>query len=216
MMKEWGGHVVIQRVRATLPRPLISAFCLILMLPLTVGCQQSFEPLPLAQGPQTNLSPSDYEFLPAGTVVVWRNLDTGRIEEQHILDHIGRLYQATWVGRRSFAYLPDTWADNENTSEADIEPLFPMQVGKKVAFYRQPEAGKTYDRVEVIRTETLSLEIGKVDTFVIETHSRLLAGGWSGRALVWYAPALRTMVQLEITDTDGDHRRRQVIAIKAP
>ncbi|MET1027897.1 MAG: hypothetical protein ABWY00_12060 [Dongiaceae bacterium] len=213
-MREWLYHLRFQLLQAAFPRSIGLAFCLTFMLSLTLGCQQSFEPLPLAQGPQTSLPPSDYEFLPAGTVVVWRNLDTGRIEEQHILNHIGRLYQATWAGKRSFAYLPDTWADNENTREADIEPLFPMQVGKKVAFYRQPAGGRTHDRVEVIRAETLSLEIGKVDTFVIETQSQQLADGWSGRALVWYAPALRTMVQVEITDTDGDHRRRQLIAIK--
>ena len=55
-------------------------------------------------------------------------------------------------------------------------------------FYRQPRAGRTHDTVEVVRTETLMLPMGAVDTYVIETTSKVVSGSWTGKATVWYAP----------------------------
>ena len=124
--------------------------------------------------------------------------------------------QSNFGSRRSFAYVPDPWADNENTNEADIEPLFPLEVGKKVEFYRQPRAGRTQDTVEVVRTETLTLPFGPVDTYVIETTSKVVSGSWVGKATVWYAPSLRWQVRWEITDNAGDKRRREVTEVQQP
>lgn len=55
-----------------------------------------------------------------------------------------------------------------------------------------------------------------VDTFVIDSESRLIEGNWIANARVWYAPALHCVVQIEIKDTDGDDRRRQLIEIRKP
>lgn len=198
----------------TISRWAIAALCFVVL-----GCQTS-DPLPLAQAPagapQPSLPPSNYELAAAGTVFVWRDLDTGDVKEEHVKEHSGRQAEATFAGRRSFGYVPDPWADSENTNEADIEPLFPLEVGKKVSFHRQPEAGRTFDTVEVLRTETLTLPLGTVDTYVIETTSKLVSGGWVGTATVWYAPSVRWQVQWDIDDNRGDRRRRQLIEIKQP
>ncbi|HEX6120547.1 MAG TPA: hypothetical protein VFZ03_13945 [Dongiaceae bacterium] len=162
------------------------------------------------------MAPSNYELADAGTVFVWRDLDTGEIKEEYVKEHHGRLMDSNFGSRRSFAYVPDPWADNENTNEADIEPLFPLQVGKKVTFYRQPRNGRTFDTVEVVRTETLTLPFGAIDTYVIETTSKAMVGDWVGKATVWYAPSLRWQVQWQIEDNARDHRRRQVIEVKQP
>ena len=169
-----------------------------------------------SEGNELQLPPSDYELADAGTVFVWRDLDTGETQRELVLDHVGRLMKSDFKLRRRFAYVPDPWADNENTKEADIEPLFPLEVGKKITFYRQPAAGRTVDTVEVVRTETLSLAIGDVDTYVIETTSKLESGSWVGKATVWYAPSVRWQVRWLITDTAGDRRYREVTAIERP
>jgi hypothetical protein len=198
----------------TIHRWAIAALCFVV-----VGCQTS-DPLPLAQAPagapQPSLPPSNYELADAGTVFIWRDLDSGELKEEHVKEHRGRQAEATFGGRRSFGYVPDPWADNENTKESDIEPLFPLEVGKKVSFHRQPEAGRTFDTVEVLRTETLTLPFGTVDTYVIETTSKLVSGGWIGKATVWYAPSIRWQVQWDIDDNRGDRRRRQLVEIKQP
>ena len=67
-----------------------------------------------------------------------------------------------------------------------------------------------------MRSETLTLPIGKVDTYVIQTKSEIASIGWTGEATFWYAPALEWYVQAVIKDSAGDDRQRQVIAITKP
>ena len=193
-------------------RWLVIILCVIAGASLVMYLQR---PAP-TEGNRPQLPPSDYELADAGTVFVWRNLDTGETERELVLNHVGRMMKTDFKLRRRYTYVPDPWADNDNTKEADIEPLFPLEVGKKITFHRQPAAGRTVDTVEVVRTETLSLAIGDVDTYVIETTSKLESGSWVGRATVWYAPSVRWQVRWLITDTAGDHRRREVIAIESP
>lgn len=162
------------------------------------------------------LPPSNYELAAEDTIFVWRDLDSGKVTKEYVKEHVGRLMQSNFGSRRAFAYVPNPWADDENTKEADIEPLFPLEVGKKVEFYRQPRVGRTHDTVEVVRTETLNLPFGPVDTYVIETTSKVVSGSWVGKATVWYAPSLRWQVQWMITDNAGDKRRRQVIDVQQP
>ena len=197
-------------------RWLFVLFCVIAAVALVMHLQQ---PAPSGDqvergGPQ--LPPSDYELAEAGTVFVWRDLDTGESVRERVVEPIGRLMLSDFGGRASFAYVPDPWADNENTDPADIEPLFPLEVGKKVTFHRQPALGRTFDTVAVVRVETLTLPIGKVDTYVIETTSKAVDDSWVGEATVWYAPSVRWQVRWIITDNAGDRRRREVIAIERP
>lgn len=186
---------------------------------LVVGVQLS-NPLllahALADSAQPSLPPSNYELAEPGTVFVWRDLETGETKKEYVKEHKGREMEANFGSRHSFGYVPDPWADSDNTNEADIEPLFPIEVGKKVSFYRQPRDGRTFDTVEVVRTETLSLPFGNVDTYVIETTSKMVVGSWVGKATVWYAPSLRWQVKWVIKDTEGFRRSRQVIEIQKP
>ena len=197
-------------------RWLFIFFCVVAAVALYMHLHQPSPSERLIENGGPRLAPSDYELAEAGTVFVWRDLDTGDIRRERVVEPVGRLMISSWGDRRSFAYVPDPWADNENTDPADIEPLFPLEVGKKVTFYRQPALGRTFDTVEVVRTETLSLPIGEVDTYVIETTSKLVSGSWVGTATVWYAPSVRWQVRWIITDTAGDRRRREVIAIERP
>jgi hypothetical protein len=189
---------------------------LALVLMLAAGCASATGKQPaLAPAQPVTLSPSDYALAPKGTVVTWRDLLTGATLEEQVGDSQGLMMQSRIGDRRSFAYLPDPWADNENTRQDDIAPLFPFDLGKKITFTRKPQAGIAHDTVEVLRTETLTLPLGKVDTYVIHTKSEM-ADGWVGEATAWYAPALDWYVQMEIKSTDGDHRVRQAIALKKP
>ena len=187
-------------------------------LVIAAGCQGT-KPQPLAQSASAaapKMAPSNYEFVAPGTVVVWRDLNSGDLFEEHVKQPNGRMMDSMIGSRRSYAFVPDPWADNENTKAADIEPLFPLEVGKQVTFKRNPPAGLATDVVKVVRTETLQLAMGPVDTYVIETRSEIPSDNWVGEATFWYAPSLKWQVQMVIKDNKGDDRRRQVIEIKAP
>lgn len=195
----------------------IHLHCLGLALILLTGCAPPVaKTVALAAAEPVTLSPSDYALAPKGTVVTWRDLLTGQTMEERIDESQGLMMQSHIGSHRSFAYLPDPWADNENTRQEDIAPLFPFEVGKSVSFTRQPEAGLAHDTVEVLRTETLTLPMGKIDTYVIHTKSEIAADGWVGESTYWYAPSLDWYVQLVIKSTDGDDRERQIISIAAP
>jgi hypothetical protein len=183
-----------------------------------VACAPAKPAPPLAQAAASapTLPPSNYELADEGTVFVWRDLNSGETVEERVGKHSGRMMESRYGTRRSFSYVPDPWADNENTDPAGIEPLFPLEVGKKVSFERRPGIGLTKDTVEVLRTETLTLPFGSVDTYVIATESRAVMANWVGKATVWYAPSLRWQVQWVIADNDGDNRRRQVIEVRNP
>ena len=172
--------------------------------------------LPLAAAQPVTLPPTDYELAPEGTTVMWRDLDSGDTLEEDVGKAEGLMMKSRTGSHRSYAYLPDPWADNENTRQDDIKPLFPLAVGKKVEFSRRPESGLAHDTVEVVRAETLTLPLGKVDTFVVQTRSEIPSASWTGDATFWYAPSLHWYVQLVIKDSDGDGRRRQVISIAKP
>jgi hypothetical protein len=188
-----------------------------LALIFLAGCAApDAKPPQLAPAEPVRLSSSDYALAPEGTIVTWRNLLTDDTMEEKIDASEGLMMQSHFGSHRSFAYLPDPWADNENTREADIAPLFPLEVGKKVSFSRQPQAGLAHDTVEVLRTETLSLSIGKVDTYVIHTKSEIAADKWVGESTFWYAPSLDWYVQSVIKSSDGDDRERQIISITKP
>lgn len=184
--------------------------------PLASGCQPTTSlPLAVAQ-PLAHLADSSLDYPKPGAVLVWQDLHTGETREEHVLAPDGRLFQSMSPRGRSFWYPPDPWADNENTKVSDMDALFPLQVGKRVTFTRQPKIGKTTDTVTVVRAETLQIDLGKIDTFVITTESAAVNDPWVGRSTVWYAPALHMIIQVQIDDNWKDHRARRLIAIKAP
>jgi hypothetical protein len=201
------------------PARLAGAMLVLLAVTSCQSAQKEEFPMPLAPASPVTLAPADYKRLPAGATVTWRDLNTGKIVDEHIGEATGLLIRSVTDGRHSFAYLPDPWADNENTVEAEINPSFnsfsPIAVGNKVSFNRRPGI-ITVDTMEVVRAETLTLHMGKVDTFVIETKSGELYGKWWGESTFWYAPSLHWYVQFEIRDSDGDNRRRQAISIREP
>lgn len=188
-----------------------------LALILLTGCTPpAATPMGLASAEPVTLSPSEYELAPQGTTVTWRNLLTGESMTENVESAEGLMMRSHLGNHRSFAYLPDPWADNENTRQDSIAPLFPLDVGKKVSFTRHPSSGTARDTVEVLRTERLTLPIGKIDTYVIHTRSEIAADNWVGESTFWYAPALDWYVQMVIKSTDGDDRERQVIAFTKP
>lgn len=182
------------------------------------GCQNiAAGPVPQATAQSlAHLQSSDIDYLPPGTTLTLLDLKTGQTMEEDVIEHQGRLYQSHVRGRRSFFYIPDPWADDENTDVADMAPLFPLQVGNKAVFNRHPEIGKVTDTVEVVRAETLQLPMGAIDTFVIETESKATDGPWQGHATVWYAPSLHAVAQIVIKDNCNNDYQRQLIEIRKP
>ena len=89
------------------------------------------EDLSLAPAEPATLLTSEYALAPAGTIVTWQNLISGKKTDEEVDTAQGLMMRSHVGDRRSFAYLPDPWADNENTRQDDIGPLFPFEVGKE-------------------------------------------------------------------------------------
>lgn len=170
----------------------------------------------LPWGEKITMPSAPLNFPAPGTILIWKDLYTGSEDEERVVAPIGRLYQSVFLGQRRYGYLPDPWADNENTDPDDMAGLFPLEVGKKVSFPRKPEAGRMEDKVEVLDTVRIQVPAGTFDTFILKTQSKLVAGGWTGEATYWYAPSIPGMVQYEIKDSDGVKRRRQLLKVIPP
>src|ERR1700754_2171737 len=61
----------------------------------------------LAPAEPVKLEISDYALPPAGTIVTWRDLLTGKTLEEKVEAADGLMMKSRVGGRRAFAYLPD-------------------------------------------------------------------------------------------------------------
>jgi hypothetical protein len=73
--------------------------------------------------------------------------------------------------------------------------LWPLEVGKSVAFPLSRGTQRWEETLTVLRTETLSIAGEEVPTFVIESRERATTQDYDRRLLYWYAPKYAVMVK---------------------
>lgn len=79
------------------------------------------------------------------------------------------------------------------------ERLWPLEVGKRVQFDTDRDRVVRGVRIEVVRTETITVPAGTFFTYVVETNERGVSGPVPGPAVTttrWYAPEIGTIIRL--------------------
>ena len=162
------------------------------------------EDLSSADGPK--LAPAPFRVAPPGTAMVWTRLDgfktergsIGRVEPDKLIHFV-------WEGEPRSMYLfgmrclgPNTWFDH-----AAYERIFPLEVGKSVAFARTVSEWRWENRISVTGTERLTLAFGDVDTYVVVCETEGLNNPFHARNAIWHAPNVGWNVKFRYSDSRG-------------
>src|ERR1041385_3253434 len=79
-------------------------------------------------------------------------------------------------------------------SGALLEPLWPLAPGKQAAVTHSDGGSTVMVTMRVLRRETVEVDAGRFDTFVIEYEDRGTHGANLSTMRWWYAPELGTFV----------------------
>ena len=151
--------------------------------------------------------------------MVWRRLDGYAIEhgvigpvESDLLVH----YQ--WEGEPCSMYFfcIRCAGDEVSFDHATYESLFPLEVGKSVAFRRRIGQWEWINRINVIDTERLNLDFGEVDTFVLACETQGQNNPFHVKNDIWYAPSIGWNVQFRYQDSRGESYGWQAIEFIPP
>jgi len=161
------------------------------------------------------LPPASFKVLPEGTRMVWENMDTGQQVEGLVGRSNGLIVNWIWQGRSfaSFAHIcMDCVAAGIPPDGGKLGLLFPLEVGKAVSFTRRWGGEAWHDRIEVVRSERLTVPAGDFDTFVLLRTSELVGKDWRAEQRIWYAPDLGWIVKFEGYNTRGAGERWQALS----
>ena len=103
---------------------------------------------------------------------------------------------------------------NEKVQWKKYAKIWPLEVSKSVKFNRVGNK-KRPNKISVVGTETLELDFGSVDTYVVEGTSSS-PGGWKGKFTSWYAPSIGWVVKREWSDSNGGKGAWHVVEVKQP
>ncbi|HSV46669.1 MAG TPA: hypothetical protein VLJ58_12860 [Ramlibacter sp.] len=152
------------------------------------------------------------------TVDLWNNSELGRSQNELVeVDKDGFVtrFTSTTVTQPRTARFTSEWQpcrslQNSNSSVCAGSFKFPMQVGNKHSYEKQPwpnGQGHSSGECEVKGTEKLTVPAGSFDTVVIECKghwNQVFGDAISGRQTetYWYAPALARPVRSEYFNFD--------------
>lgn len=166
-----------------------------------------------------SLEPAPLRVAPPGTRMVWRRLD-GRATERGVIGlmEADGLVHYLWEGRPSTMYFFCIGCAGEDVSfdHAAYQELFPLEVGKSVAFTRSVDGWEFTNHIAVTGTERLSLAFGDVDTYVLGCEARGRNNPFHARNDIWYAPSIGWNVQFRYEDSRGESYGWQAIEFLPP
>lgn len=123
----------------------------------------------------------------------------------------GRSVKATSANGREFLllgmFMPRPQLGRPPSREA-VESIWPLEIGKTVAYdyAPNPENAKVVNigRLQVLRTETVTVPAGTFEAFVVENHVRNVQGTFEGKWTYWYAPSVGFLVKVDYEHTAGN------------
>jgi hypothetical protein len=156
---------------------------------------------------------------PPGSKMTWRRLD-GYTTERGIIGPVETdlLAHYQWEGEPCSMYFfcIRCAGDEVRFDHAAYESLFPLEVGKSVAFRRSIGQWEWINRIEVVDTERLSLDFGEVDTYVLACETRGQNNPFHVKNDIWYAPSIGWNVQFRYQDSRGESYGWQAIEFIPP
>ncbi len=162
------------------------------------------------------MAPAEFKVARAGTKITWKNLDTGKTVTTTVLPSDGFLVKRQANGKQYsrygfFAKSPETISAIEKTK---LETIWPLESGKTVSYERALDKERWTDTITITGTESVSVDAGKFDTYVVKWESRNAAGTWSGQCTRWYSPKLGWNVKTECSDTTSKSQRWEMTNVQ--
>jgi hypothetical protein len=156
---------------------------------------------------------------PPGSKMTWRRLD-GYTTERGVIGPVETdlLAHYQWQGEPCSMYFFGIRCAGDDVcfDHAAYERLFPLEVGKSVAFRRSIGQWQWINRIDVIDTERLSLDFGEVDTFVLACETQGQNNPFHVKNDIWYAPSIGWNVQFRYQDSRGESYGWQAIEFIPP
>jgi hypothetical protein len=151
--------------------------------------------------------------------MTWRRLD-GYTTERGVIGPVETdlLAHYQWQGEPCSMYFFGIRCAGDDVcfDHAAYERLFPLEVGKSVAFRRSIGQWQWINRIDVIDTERLSLDFGEVDTFVLACETQGQNNPFHVKNDIWYAPSIGWNVQFRYQDSRGESYGWQAIEFIPP
>lgn len=163
------------------------------------------------------MAPAPFALAPPGSEFHWKNvLEPGTTSQVVVGQAEG--YMANWTtnGEDRNGYLMCSHCSGRApVDEQDYARLWPLEVGKRIEFLRRRGNRSWGNSIEVIGTETLTLdEIGQVETYVVVNESSRIGGSWKGAQTIHFSPSLGWTVKFDYTDTEGENVSWEMTAHK--
>jgi hypothetical protein len=161
------------------------------------------------------------QYAPPGTRFTWEGTVSGgtRTNTFTVMPQRGN-YAAQVFGNETNirTFTPGCRGCAGNIDDAEWLRLWPLRVGNATTLTRTDrQRNRSWiHTIRVLRTETIQLRVGPVQTFVIEDTSVENNGPWRGTRLTWWAPSLGWPVREVTTDNQGVNERFEVIAHQRP
>ena len=150
------------------------------------------------------LDPAPWQPARAGTEMTWRNVDGGERGRGVIGTADGYEVNWTWEGDESSGYMFCSYCGSTHFDESAYAELWPLEVGKSVAFWRNSGGNKWKDRIEVVDTDTYELKRGPVDVYVVKWTSTAYSHSWKGETTTLFAPGIGWSVRFDHQDNQGE------------
>lgn len=167
---------------------------------------------------ETNLDGS-YVAAPAGTVMVWKIIQPGSVEQRE------NVMKPTYGYRMAFKRRGEedaTWVPfcygcaNHPFEEEKYSKLWPLEVGKSVTLTRTRRDNKRQweHTIEVVGTEQVTVGAGSFDTFHIVERAHSVGRSWKAENHYWWAPSVGYMVKSKRQDNEGESSENELSELR--
>jgi hypothetical protein len=168
-----------------------------------------------------SLAPAPLKYAAAGTAILFDLVENGERQDVSIRVGMPSASMAMFerIGEGVHGFYPACWSCGRHRIELEkYLALWPLQVGNSTELLRtHNEDGRRWrHRISVVRTETISLPFGAVDTFVLEEIVSAEVGPWKGFSTSWFAPSIGWTVRYEARDSEGKYRRHVAARVDRP
>ena len=207
-------------------RPLALALALAAALGACQPGPDGFDGSPAggpASGPVGSApGPAPLVYAPPGTRITLANTVNGRPGESRITVAGASGPRGSVVaedGRVGHVY-PGCWdcSDGMRIDEAEYAALWPLEVGKQVAFLRTaPDGSQARVLIRVAGRETVETPAGIFDAWLLDGRVENVTGPrYSAQVRAWWAPDPGWVVKAEGGDSLGNTLSSQAVAIDLP
>lgn len=166
--------------------------------------------------------PAQLVYAPPGTKLTLINASNGTPSETRIVVNAPTDLRGSFTREdgTTGGFYPACWGcSGENViEEAEYANLWPLEIGKNVAFLRTaPDGKKARVVIRVSGTESIETKAGSFDTYILDGRIEHITGArYSAQVRAWWAQDPGWIVKAEGGDSQGNTLASEVSAISLP